>query len=285
MSNKHKVLAALTFVAMLLGGCATSHNAAENTTDASGDQQVKFPARSTAWLKEGTFPNEENLRKIRTGMSKNQLYALIDKPHFSEGLFGPKQWNYIFNFRTGKGDEFITCQYRVDFDANSLTRAMYWDRPECANILNPVPNAAPPALAAVAPPVEVQKISLATDALFRFAHGERKDILPEGRVKLDQLAQQLKTMTVEKILVIGHTDRLGTDAYNDALSSSRAKTVVSYLADAGIQSALMHAEGRGKRESITTCDQINRVELISCLQPDRRVELEVTGKSKTLLRK
>jgi OmpA-OmpF porin, OOP family len=281
MNNKRKVLVALAFVTILLSGCATSHNATENTTDVRGDQQAKFPARSTAWLKEGTFPNVENLRKIRAGMSKNQLYALIDKPHFSEGLFGPKQWNYIFNFRTGKGDEFITCQYRVDFDANSLTSAMYWDRPECADMLNPAPSVATPTLAAVVvPPMEIHKMTLATDALFRFAHGEREDILPEGRKKLDQLAQELKTMAVEKILVIGHTDRLGTDAYNDALSSSRAQTVVSYLTDAGIPPALMHAEGRGKREPTTTCAQINRVELISCLQPDRRVELEVSGKTK-----
>ena len=48
----------------------------------------------------------EQLRRIAPGMTKNQVRELISYPHFSEGLFGPREWNYIFNFRTGKGAEF-----------------------------------------------------------------------------------------------------------------------------------------------------------------------------------
>ena len=70
---------------------------------AYAEDAVTFPARDEAWLKEGTFPNIENLRKMMPGLSKNQVYALLEEPHFSEGFFGVRKWNYIFNFRTGKG--------------------------------------------------------------------------------------------------------------------------------------------------------------------------------------
>ncbi len=147
MNIEYRAFTILAFSALLLSGCAASRGDEEMAGHVGSEHQVTIPARSTAWVKEGTFPNVEDLRTVRVGMSKHQLYALIGKPHFSEGLFGPKQWDYIFKFRTKDGAEIMTCQYQIHFDKNSHLDATYWDSSACRDLLAPgapVIAAAPP---------------------------------------------------------------------------------------------------------------------------------------------
>ena len=84
------------------------------------------------------------------------------------------------------------------------------------------------------------------------------------------------------ITVEGHTDRLGSVAYNQKLSVQRAEAVKSYLVTAGgVDPAKVSAVGKGKSQPVTgpnVCQGQKRTDkLIACLQPDRRVEVEVTG--------
>jgi OmpA-OmpF porin, OOP family len=97
---------------------------------------------------------------------------------------------------------------------------------------------------------------------------------------LAQVASRLKSyQSVNSITVLGHTDRLGGDTYNDPLSARRASTVKAYLESIGVNAPKFDAVGRGEREPVTTncSDKLPRAQLISCLQPDRRVTIEVTG--------
>ncbi len=121
------------------------------------------------------------------------------------------------------------------------------------------------------------KIKLSADALFDFNKAVLK---PEGKAKLDDLAAQSKNLKLEVILAVGHTDRLGSDSYNQKLSERRAAAVKTYLVSKGVEANRIYTEGKGEKQPVTgaKCDkEKNRKALISCLQPDRRVEIEVVG--------
>jgi OOP family OmpA-OmpF porin len=145
----------------------------------------------------------------------------------------------------------------------------------------PVPAAAPapaPAPApAAAPKPAAQKVTLAADALFDF---DKAVLRAEGKAKLDKLADDIKGIKLEVIIAVGHADRFGTDAYNQKLSEKRAEAVKAYLVSKGVEPNRVYTEGKGKKQPITKADQCKgpkSKKVIDCLQPDRRVEIEVIG--------
>lgn len=142
----------------------------------------------------------------------------------------------------------------------------------------PASACTPPAV--VAPSVAVKpkmdKITIAADALFDF---DKAVLRPEGKAKLDVVVAKASQINLEVILAVGHTDWIGSKAYNQALSEKRAQAVKSYLVSNGIPADRVHASGMGELQPVTTsCKGVtpNR-DLIACLQPDRRVEVEVIG--------
>lgn len=145
------------------------------------------------------------------------------------------------------------------------------------------PKAAPapapaPAPVAPAPKPAAKKVTLAADALFDF---DKAVLRPEGKTKLDKLAGDIKNVKLEVIIVVGHADRIGSDKYNQKLSERRAAAVKDYLASKGIEANRIYAEGKGEKQPVTgdKCGKsvAKTKKLIECLQPDRRVEIEVIG--------
>lgn len=137
----------------------------------------------------------------------------------------------------------------------------------------PVPVPAAPAPQQIAP----QKISLSADALFAF---DKSTLKPEGKEELDKLAVDLSTVSYDSIHVTGHTDRIGSTKYNQKLSERRANTVRDYLVAKGIPADRIVAEGKGETQPVTRpgdCTGPKSRKLIACLQPDRRVDVEVNG--------
>jgi OOP family OmpA-OmpF porin len=138
----------------------------------------------------------------------------------------------------------------------------------------------PVAVAAVAQPepprMVIQKVSLSTDVLFDFNKAELKDA---GKQKLDELANQVKGAKVDEIVVVGHADRIGSETYNEKLSEARAQSVKGYLAERGAKTNVIVAQGKGEAAPVTgdQCKKMAGKKLIECLQPDRRVEIEVLG--------
>lgn len=121
---------------------------------------------------------------------------------------------------------------------------------------------------------------LLTDTLFRFDKSGSEDMLPGGLQRLADVAQRLKAYkSIQALTVLGYTDRLGTDDYNDKLSEARARTVQTYLESLGVKSVSVVAQGKGKRDPVSKdCSATaSREQQIICLQPDRRVTIEVTG--------
>lgn len=158
---------------------------------------------------------------------------------------------------------------------------------QCATpVAASVSPVATPSVAAVAPPqaapaaVSSERFVILADTLFRFGKSGPQDILADGKARLEELVQRLKGYTlVKSVSITGHTDRLGSDAYNDQLSRDRASTVKAYFEGQGIKADSLTAQGKGKREPVTQgCgSQLPRLALVRCLQPDRRVAIEVSG--------
>ena len=134
----------------------------------------------------------------------------------------------------------------------------------------PAPAAEAPKPAAKPKPV-AEKVTFAADVLFDF---DKSDIKAEGRSKLDDLAGKMKTINLEVVIAIGHTDSIGTDAYNQKLSVRRAEAVKKYLSSKGVEGNRIYTEGKGEKQPVAS----NKTK--DGRQKNRRVEIEVIGTRK-----
>jgi len=103
---------------------------------------------------------------------------------------------------------------------------------------------------------------------------------PAGKAKLDEVVAMSKQIKLEVIIAVGHTDRIGSDAYNQKLSERRAASVKSYLVSKGVEANRVYTEGKGEKQPVTQpgqCAGPKSPKVIACLQPDRRVDIELIG--------
>lgn len=119
-----------------------------------------------------------------------------------------------------------------------------------------------------------ERVTLSAETLFDF---DKAVVRPEGKAKLDEVVQKMKDFPqVEVVLVTGHTDRIGTDAYNQALSERRAAAVKNYLVSKGIDANRIETVGKGETEPVVECKGTKKTKaLVACLQPNRRVVVEI----------
>ncbi len=167
-----------------------------------------------------------------------------------------------------------------------------WTPDKAASPCDAVPHAAAAEPLAereqpAAPPPSnvIEKVDLSSDVLFDF---DKATLKPGGKQKLDEVAQKVKDARVDEVQVDGYADRIGSEQYNEKLSQKRAEAVRSYLAEQGIPSDKVQAEGHGKADPVTgdQCDNMgparkSNKKLVACLQPDRRVQIEVRGSRET----
>jgi OOP family OmpA-OmpF porin len=130
------------------------------------------------------------------------------------------------------------------------------------------PPAPPPAPPPAAPKPMTEKVTFAADALFDF---DKYVIKPEAKAKLDDLVSKLAGVNLEVIVAVGHTDSIGTEAYNLALSARRANAVKQYLVSKGIEANRIYTEGKGESQPVAD----NRT--AEGRAKNRRVEIEVIG--------
>jgi len=133
-------------------------------------------------------------------------------------------------------------------------------KPAPAPVEPPKPEAKPKPVA--------EKVTFAADVLFDF---DKSVIKPEGRSKLDDLAGKMKTINLEVVIAIGHTDAIGTDAYNQKLSVRRAEAVKAYLASKGVEGNRIYTEGKGEKQPVAS----NKTR--EGRAKNRRTEIEVIG--------
>jgi OOP family OmpA-OmpF porin len=140
------------------------------------------------------------------------------------------------------------------------------------------PEPAPkPARITPPPKPAAERVTLNADMLFDF---DKADLRPAGKAALDEFVDKTRDITPEVILAVGHADRFGTEDYNQRLSDRRVASVRTYLLAKGIESNRLHTEGKGEMQPVTKpgqCDGAKSAKVIACLQPDRRVDIEVVG--------
>lgn len=142
----------------------------------------------------------------------------------------------------------------------------------------PVVAAPAPVVAEVVPAPAPQAVSFTGDALFAF---DKSELTAEGKSMLDDLVGRLQGATVDTIVITGHADRIGGAEYNQQLSERRAAAVKDYLAGKNVTAGRIDAQGKGSAEPITALGECRDLQgskaTIACLQPDRRVEVAMTG--------
>lgn len=170
-------------------------------------------------------------------------------------------------------------------DPDLVPKPMAAAAPAPAPAPAPAAPAARPAPAAPAPApapaaAGVLKITLASKALFDF---DRAVLRPDGKAAIDsEIISKLPQISkLELVLVTGHTDRIGTQEYNQKLSERRADAVRDYLVSKGVPKDKIETLGMGKTQPLpgVVCNMTAMKELIACLQPNRRVEVEVKGEA------
>jgi OOP family OmpA-OmpF porin len=114
-------------------------------------------------------------------------------------------------------------------------------------------------------------VTLAADVLFDF---DKAVLKPAGKEKLDDLAAKVKAINLEVVIAIGHTDSIGSDAYNQKLSVRRAESVKAYLVSKGVEPNRIYTEGKGEKQPVAS----NKTK--DGRQKNRRVEIEVIGTRK-----
>lgn len=132
----------------------------------------------------------------------------------------------------------------------------------------PAPAPAPAPTPAPAPVPTSEKVSYSADAFFDF---DKAVLKPAGKASLDDLVGKLKDMNLEVIIAVGHTDSVGTDAYNQKLSVRRAEAVKAYLQSKGVEANRVYTEGKGEKQPVAD----NKT--AAGRAKNRRVEIEVVG--------
>ena len=119
----------------LLAACATKSNITpEGTTD---NPVFPDPYSLTFNNDRGTFPTADELAQMRPGLTKDDIYKILGRPHYDEGMIGVREWDYLFHFytpgvpvdpdNTSGVDGITTCQYKVIFDKDKFARSFYWN--------------------------------------------------------------------------------------------------------------------------------------------------------------
>jgi OmpA-OmpF porin, OOP family len=136
----------------------------------------------------------------------------------------------------------------------------------------------------VVAPKTVKHYEWQSESLFAF---DKADLTPAGKTAIDQkIAEYGPVDTIDGVIVTGHADRIGKPAYNQRLSERRAAAVKQYLLSKGISDARITTSGKGSTEPVTgdKCKKLGPAtyknkKLVQCLAPDRRVEIDVKGKT------
>lgn len=153
-------------------------------------------------------------------------------------------------------------------------RTIQWDpsleTPECGGAV----------IAAVKPQPQIETYTLSADTFFDF---DKATLKPQGEAELSRLAAKMREANnISAITVVGHTDSIGTEAYNQALSERRAATVKNFLAGQGISSSLILARGEGESNPIAPNTTPTGRDNPAGRAKNRRVEVTVEARRKTM---
>lgn len=248
-----------------------NQNPIQITQDPSGFQNIeaqvgKLPAQ---FLRNGKPIDMARFAQVKPGATRQTVLGALGEPVQRSG--DGRSYDYDLTLPL-QGRNTLVCQYRVSFDARETVTSTQWRRPQCealANAMQPAPVPVPaPA------PAPVRTISISADVLFEFASAR---LSPGGQRELDRTIEPLRGDTTPyEVHIVGHADRIGSNAANQRISLERAQSVRDYLVSRGIAASRLTVEGRGSSEPVVQCQSVRgAAALKECLAPNRRVTLNI----------
>ncbi|NBI13617.1 OmpA family protein [[Haemophilus] felis] len=199
----------------------------------------------------GAWTNWDNLGTIEAGMDKRQIFDLIGPPHFSEGFFGVREWDYVFNYREGGEKKY--CQYKILFDREMIAQNFFWYPNGCNG-----------------------NISFSLNGSLHFKTAEH-ELTPQGKQVVDKVAERLKKSPAKSVMISGYADLRGTAKGSLLLSQRRAESVKARLIEQGVELPIT-AVGYGETNSEIECKDRIGDTLAECLRKNRRVDISASGK-------
>lgn len=238
---KFYTLLALMAAPTLVGQALAQDARADSPILASGnapayraivDPSRNYPDADKARRKGGAFVLPAAILNVVPGMTKSQVYTLLDVPHFNEGLFGEKKWDYVFNLYTGTGNDYVTCQFQVIYRKGRVENT-YWKDQACADLTNPKASVST---------VKVEKIVYGDGATSKSAYAfyfpfDSSQVDVANSSQANEIASTINAGNYNNISVVGMTDTSGTDQYNYGLAMRRAQSVAGSLRRAGVSDA------------------------------------------------
>ena len=226
-------------------------------------------------------------------VTRNNYRADDTSPYVNAGIgfqyAFSEQWGMQADVRRAhaylRGNDFAFDRANTDIVTVGLTYTFgKRNAPVAVTRMTPAPEPVVPLQAAATPPAppvapaapvpappRFERYTLSSTELFAFDSA----VLRMPQPKLDETAELMsRHAQVNNVTISGYTDRLGSQKYNQKLSQRRADAVKGYLTGKGIAASRLNAVGKGESNPVVTCTEKKLSDLIQCLEPNRRVEIE-----------